>query len=421
MADMALLESLHPEAEALLAAHHALRRGLHADVRGVGAIITRGAGRVTAGMLHSAGPSLRCVARVGAGTEHIDLVAATAAGIPVLYTPDAFTQSTAEHALALLLAVCRRVPELAAAAAAADWAAREGVLGLDLAGRRIGIVGLGRIGRRFGEMAQALGMDVCGWSRASRHPGFTMLELDELLRTSDVVSLHLALEPETVGFLDAARIARLKPGAVLINVARGGLVDEHALGSALRAGRLRGAGLDVLAREPPAADHPLLHLPGVVVTPHIAALTEPGYRVACLRIAAATLGWLRGAPPDPALVRNPEAWAVARGAVDPFAAAQGDGGGGPVSMVASRRVLMAGIADPAAHHEPGDDRRHDQPEPDGCADDLRTLGEGGPQRDDHDQHRAEGGVGVAGQPEAQPVRHVPLHVRPVLQVSEQND
>ncbi len=307
MGEIALLEPLHPEAEALLAARHRLRRGLHADVAGVAAIVTRGLGRVSAATLSAAGPSLRCVARVGSGTEHIDVAAATAAGIPVVHAPDAFTQSTAEHALALLLSVCRRVVPLSAATRSGDWGARDGPLGLDLGGRRLGVVGMGRIGRRFAEMARGIGMEVVSWSR-SAHPGtFPAVSLDELFQTSDVVSLHLALNEETNRFLDAGRIGMMKPGAVLLNVSRGGLVDEDALAEALRAGHLRAVGLDVLAEEPPRAHHPLLCLPQVLVTPHTAALTERAFRDACLLVARAVDGWLRGDPPDRALLRNPEA------------------------------------------------------------------------------------------------------------------
>ena len=306
VADLVLLEPLHPDAEALLRAAGTLRTGLDAPVAGAAAILTRGLGRIRAETLATAGPGLRCVARVGAGTDNIDVAAATARGLPVFYAPDAFTDSTAEHALMLLLAVARRVAPLAAAVRGGHWGARSGPPGLDLGGRRLGIVGLGRIGRRFGGLAQALGMDVVAWSRSARDPRFASVDLDELLATSDVVSLHLSLDAQTRGFLGAARIAAIKPGAILINVARGGLVDEAALATAVADGHLRGAGLDVLAQEPPPPDHPLFSLPQVLITPHTAALTEGAYRRACLDVAGAVAGYLRGAPADPALVRNPE-------------------------------------------------------------------------------------------------------------------
>jgi phosphoglycerate dehydrogenase-like enzyme len=309
---VAVLEPLHPEAEALLGAVADLRRGLEAPLQGAAAVVTRGLGRVSAEAVREAGPALRCIARVGVGTDNIDLEAATAAGIPVLYAPEAFTAATAEHALALLLAVARGIPHMDRRVRNADWQARSGPLGLDLPGRRLGVVGLGRIGRRFAELGQALGMDVVAWSRSSRDARFPHLELDALLQDSDVVSLHLPLAPETAGFLGPDRIRRMRPGAILINVSRGALVDEEALAQALRSGALRGAGLDVLAREPPAPGHPLFDLPQVVLTPHSAALTETAFRRACLEVAGGVATCLRGLPLRPEALRNPTVLAARR-------------------------------------------------------------------------------------------------------------
>jgi D-3-phosphoglycerate dehydrogenase len=304
--DVVLLEPVHPEAEAVLeGAGCRLRRGSGAELAGAAAILTRGRGRLPAEALRAAGPSLACVGRVGAGTELIDVQAATALGVPVFYAPDAFTATTAEHALALLLAVARRIPAMDRAVRAGGWEVREQAAGLELAGRRLGVVGLGRTGRCFAALARALGMEVVAWSRRSADPRFPLLSLEELLRTSDVVSLHLALEPSTVGFLGPERIAAMRRGAILLNVARGALVDEAALVRALREGRLAGAGLDVLVEEPPPPEHPLLALPQVVLTPHSAAMTTRAFREACLQVAGAVAAYLAGQPPDPALLRNP--------------------------------------------------------------------------------------------------------------------
>ncbi len=300
-----LWEPLHPDAETELAAHHPLRHGLEADLGGAVALITRGQGRITAAVLAAAGPQLACVARVGAGTDNVDVAAASARGLPVFYTPDAFTAPTAEHALALLLALARRVPQLDGAVRAGNWAARAVPRTEGIAGLRLGIIGLGRIGRRFGELAASLGMEVRAWSRAARDDRFPHTDLERLLGTCDVISLHLSLEPETQGFLDAARIASLKPGAMLINVSRGGLVDEGALAAALRAGHLRGAAVDVLAQEPPPPDHPLLGLPNILITPHTAALTAGAFRAASLQVAGAVGAFLKTGRADPGVVRNP--------------------------------------------------------------------------------------------------------------------
>jgi D-3-phosphoglycerate dehydrogenase len=302
-----LLEALHPEAEAFLEARYRVRRGLDAELRGAAAIVTRGLGRVDRDVLDAAGRGLRCVARVGVGCEHLDVGEATARGLPVFYTPDAFTDATAEHALALLLALARRLVPLDRAVRTGAWsAAREGPLGVDLAGRRLGVVGLGRTGCRFAALGRALGMEVVGWSRTARPAEPPWCPLDELLATSDVVSLHLTLGPETRGFLDADRIRRMKPGALLVNVARGALVDERALAEALEEGRLRGAALDVLAEEPPPPGHPLLGRPDVLLTPHTAALTEQAFRRASLEAVRAVDDWLSGRLPALAFWRNPE-------------------------------------------------------------------------------------------------------------------
>lgn len=307
MPTILLLEPLHPEAEALLAEGAVLRRGLDSDPSGSAAIITRGLGRITAAQLEAARGTLRCVARVGAGTENVDVPAASALGIPVLFTPDAFTAATAEHALALLLALTRGIPTLNSAARDGRWlSARTAPQTMGLAGKRLGIIGLGRIGRHFGTLAQCLGMEVVAWSRTMRDGRFAQTDLPILLATSDVVSLHLSLEPETRGFLNAERIARLKAGAIVLNVARGALLDEGALAQALQSGRLRGAALDVLAQEPPPPDHPLLALPNVLVTPHTAALTDDAFREASLQVAAAVCACLAGNLPDPGLLRNPQ-------------------------------------------------------------------------------------------------------------------
>jgi D-3-phosphoglycerate dehydrogenase len=225
--------------------------------------------RVIAGL-----PRLRVISRFGIGVDRVDLEAARAAGIVVTNVPDYCVEEASDHALALLLAVERRILPLDRAVRAGVWdtAAVAGRV-RRLRGRRLGIVGFGRLGRRFAEKASALGLEVCAHDpylspEAITTAGVWPLGLDELLATSDVVSLHLPLGPETRHLLDAARIASMPAGAVLVNTARGGLVDEAALVEALRAGRLGGAGLDVFESEPPPRDHPLLGLPNVVVTSH---------------------------------------------------------------------------------------------------------------------------------------------------------
>jgi D-3-phosphoglycerate dehydrogenase / 2-oxoglutarate reductase len=216
----------------------------------------------------------RVISRFGIGVDRVDLAAASAAGIVVTNVPDYCVEEASDHALALLLAVSRRIVALDRAVRDGVWDTA-GVAGRvhRLRGRRLGIVGFGRLGRRFADKAAALGLElgvhdpfVAG--ELVEAAGARPLSLAELLATSDIVSLHVPLAPATRHLLDRAAIATMRPGALLVNTARGALVDEAALVEALRDGRLAGAGLDVFEAEPPPRDHPLLGLPNVVVTSH---------------------------------------------------------------------------------------------------------------------------------------------------------
>ena len=225
----------------------------------------------------------RVIGSYGAGYDQIDVAAAAARGITVVHVPDYGVEEVSDHALALLLACARGIPALTRHVAAGGWDYRTTGTLHRLRGRTLGVVGLGRIGGRVADKAHAFGLRVLATdpyvSRAAfeRH-GAEPRALDALLAESDFVSLHVPLTPETRGLLGARAFARLKPGACLINAARGPVVDEAALLRALDDGRLGGAGLDVLATEPPPADHPLLGHPRVLVTPHSAWYTEEAMR-----------------------------------------------------------------------------------------------------------------------------------------------
>jgi len=228
---------------------------------------------LTAGVIASLA-RCRVISRFGIGVDKVDLEAATAAGIVVTNVPDYCVDEASDHALALMLAVERRIPALDAAVRQGRWdtAAVAGPV-RRLRGRRAGVVGFGRLGARFARKAAALGLDVAvhdpyvadGEIEAA---GARPLPLDELLASSDIVSLHVPLTPETHHLLDRRRLLSMPPGAVLVNTSRGALVDEDALVEALAEGRLGGAGLDVFEQEPPGPDHPLLALPNGVVTSH---------------------------------------------------------------------------------------------------------------------------------------------------------
>lgn len=233
-------------------------------------------------------PRLRLVSLWGTGTDNVDLAAAKQHGVTITNTPGVSAVSIAEHTLALLLAVARRIPQVDAATRRGEWARGQSV---ELRGKTCGIIGLGAIGTQFARLAAALGMRVIAWTMHSRQvPGVEMVELGELYRTSDVVSVHLRLSPETVGFLGAPQLALMKKTAFLINTARGAIVDEPALVDALSCGRIAGAGLDVFTTEPLPAGHPLTKLANVAITPHCAGVTpealEAGLRMSVENIWA---------------------------------------------------------------------------------------------------------------------------------------
>jgi glyoxylate reductase len=260
------------------------RRELLAGVASADALLCMLTDRVDAEVLDAG--ELRVVCNVAVGVDNIDLQAARSRGIPVCNTPGALTDATATMAMALLLAVARRVPEgdaMVRRGAFNGWGPMV-MLGADLNGSTLGVVGAGRIGSAMARRAQAFGMEIL-ISGPEDHPEFgSALPLDELLRRADFVSLHCPLTPETRHLLDARRIALMKPGAYLVNTARGPVVDEAALVEALRAGRLAGAALDVYEREPEV--HPgLLELDNVVLAPHSASATHRT-RDAMARMAA---------------------------------------------------------------------------------------------------------------------------------------
>jgi D-3-phosphoglycerate dehydrogenase len=239
------------------------------------ALIVRSATRVTDELLESA-PNLRVVGRAGVGVDNIDVEAATRRGVLVMNTPGGNAVSVAEHTLALLLALARSVPQLSAAIRAGRWE-KSSVAGVEVRGKMLGLVGLGRVGGEVARRARALEMQVIAHDpyispKVARDAGAELVSLDELLRRSDFISLHVALSPATQNMINAATIAQMKRDARIINTARGELVDEAALADALRSGRIAGAALDVFAAEPPK-DSPLTALPNVIATPHVAGST----------------------------------------------------------------------------------------------------------------------------------------------------
>ncbi|MFS0894875.1 phosphoglycerate dehydrogenase [Microbacterium sp. 179-I 3D3 NHS] len=250
-------------------------------------------------------PELRIVVRTGVGYDSVDVAAATARRIPVCVTAGANRQAVAEHVFALALACARRIPENIGNLAAGTW---QQLTGRELRGATLGILGLGSIGKAVATIATGFGMDIVAYDPyfdaefAAAH-GIRRLELDDLLREADFVTLHLFLDESTRNLIDAERLAEMKADAVLINTARGGIIDEDALVDAVREGRLGAAALDVFADEPLDPASPLLHIPGILATTHVAGATREARGESGRMAARNVIAALGGA--DPTFVVNP--------------------------------------------------------------------------------------------------------------------
>ena len=244
--------------------------------------------------------SVRVIARAGVGVDNIDVAAATHKGIVVVNSPGGNTLSTAEHAIALMLALARKIPQANASLVAGKWD-RKSFMGHQVTGKTLGVVGLGRIGSEVARRARGLEMNVQAFdpfvsSDYAAGVGVTLVDMDTLLRTSDYVTLHASLTDDTRGLIGAEQLAQMKPTACLINCARGGLIDEAALKAALESGQLAGAALDVFSKEPPE-DFALVQLPNVVATPHLAASTQEAQEVVAVDAAEQVAAVLRGEMP----------------------------------------------------------------------------------------------------------------------------
>ena len=259
-------------------------------------------------------PGLKIISRTGIGYEKVDVAAATARGIAVCNTPDAPTVSTAEHAIALMLTVAKNIKksEGALKGGGSDFYAHH--IGIELEGLTLGLVGFGRIARRVASFADGFGMRIAAFDpflEDSAFEGATRCDtVEQLAARSDVLSLHVPLTADNAGLVDMDLLMAMKSGAILINTARGGLVDLAALEGALDSGHLFGAGLDVTDPEPLAPDHPLLHRDDVVVTPHVAAGTAGAKRKIFNTAFAQVMEVLNGTRPQHLV--NPEVWGCIR-------------------------------------------------------------------------------------------------------------
>ena len=280
-----------------------VKRGLSPDelIAAIGdydALVVRSETRVTAPVI-AAGANLKVVARAGIGVDNIDLDAATRAGIAVVNAPIGNTVAAAEHTVALMLALARNIPQACASMKDGQWQ-RSAFMGIEVRGKALGIIGLGRVGSEVARRAAAFGMRLVAYDPfvapdfASRL-GVTVMSLEELLPQADFITLHTPLTDGTARLISAPRLAMMKPGARLINVARGELIDEAALLDALENGPLAGAALDVFTNEPPG-DLPLLRHPLLLATPHLGASTREAQREVAIEAAEQVLAVLAGRP-----------------------------------------------------------------------------------------------------------------------------
>ncbi|MBC7910508.1 MAG: phosphoglycerate dehydrogenase, partial [Pyrinomonadaceae bacterium] len=272
-------------------------------------LIVRSETKVGADLMDAA-LSLRVVGRAGVGVDNIDVAAATARGVIVMNAPDGNTITTAEHTIALLISLARRVPAANASLKDGRWE-RKKFVGVELQGKTLGIVGLGRIGQVVANRARAFGMSIVAFDpfiapEQARDLEIEIATLDEVCERADFLTVHTPLTAETRGIIGATAFARMKTGVRVINCARGGLVDEGALYRAIKEGKVAGAALDVFEQEPPPVEHPLLALEEVIITPHLGASTKEAQEGVAVTVAEQMrdyllTGALRGAVNVPAL------------------------------------------------------------------------------------------------------------------------
>lgn len=278
-------------------------------LKGCDGLIVRSETKVTAEILDAA-TSLRVIGRAGVGVDNIDVAAATQRGVVVMNAPDGNTITTAEHTIALLISLARNIPQANGSLKAGKWE-RKKFIGVELQGKTLGIVGLGRIGRVVASRARAMGMSIVAYDpfiapEQARDLEIELTEIEEVYKRADFLTVHTPLTAETRGLIDAEVMKKMKPGARIINCARGGLVNEDALYDAIKSGHIAGAALDVFSSEPPPSDFKLLELNEVIVTPHLGASTTEAQEGVAFTVAEQmrdflSTGALRGAVNVPAL------------------------------------------------------------------------------------------------------------------------
>lgn len=281
------------------------------EIRDMDAVIIRTVGKISAKVIESAN-KLKVIGRHGAGYDNVDVETATKYGIPVVYTPEANTESVADHTIGLMIAVAKKIPQAHLALTKnCDWFVRYKYIGTEIYGKTLGIIGLGRIGRAVARRAKGFKMKILAYDpliseAAAKKLGVKLVDLETLLRNSDFVSLHVPLTKETQGLVGQKELEMMKDGAYLINTSRGEIINENAVYEALVEGKLAGAAFDVYTREPPDRENPLFKLDNVVATPHMAAHTQEALRRMAVDVASDVVRVLRGRKPK--YIINPEVY-----------------------------------------------------------------------------------------------------------------
>ena len=275
-----------------------------ADIlEGIDAVITRGIGQVNRA-LYDACPNMKVAARCGVGLDNVDVAEASKRGIKVINAPGSNASTVAEHTISLMLTIQRNLFEALSAVKNGQWASRSTFKSDELNGKTLGILGLGNIGLKVANIAAAFGMKVIYWSPSNKEVPYLLVDKETLFRSADIISLHLPLNEETKDIIDDEVFNKMNQGAILINTARGALVNRDALLSALDTGKIAGYGADVPFSPPPTADDALISHPKSFITAHVSSLTATTYKNMCLSTVKNVLTVLHGQAPDPQCIFN---------------------------------------------------------------------------------------------------------------------
>ncbi len=269
----------------------------------VDAIVTRGKGQVNTSLIDAC-PQLQVAGRCGVGLDNVDVVYATSKGVKIVNAPGANAQTIAEHTMSLMMALQRNLYRSIAEVKEGNWAWRNQFEGDEIYGKTLGILGLGNIGKKVAAMATAFGMEVIYWDQAPADVPYQFKSFDEVITQADVITLHVPLLPATTELINASTLQKMKKSALLINTARGPIIDQKALYEALKSGTIAGFAADVLSEEPPAKDEPLLTLPNTLITAHVGSLTSRTYTKMCVNTVNNILAILRGQQPQESCIFN---------------------------------------------------------------------------------------------------------------------